>query len=107
MTIDAEWTALMPTTATYQNVTSRNVYGTRTGGTAVTFKCHIKRNRREAYLPDGSTVTFGGTVIMDDVYDVQIGAILNLPDGTKPKILNVQNFYDETGPHHTTIDFEG
>jgi hypothetical protein len=107
MTINAEWTALMPTTATFQNVSSRDVYGTRTGGTVVTFKCHIKYNRREAYQPDGSVVTFGGTVYMDDVYNVDKAAILNLPDGTKPKILNVQTFYDEVGPHHTTLDFEG
>jgi hypothetical protein len=98
---------LMITTATYQNVTSRDVYGTRTGGSAVTFKCHIKYNRRETYMPDGTMVVFGGTVIMDDVYNVTKGAILNLPDGTKPKILSVQTFYDEVGPHHTTIDFEG
>ena len=107
MTIEAEWTALMPTTATYQNVTSRDVYGTRTGGTAVTFKCHIKYSRREVYMPDGQMVTLGGTIYMDDVYDVAKGAILNLPDGSHPKIATVQTFYSETGPHHTTIDFEG
>jgi len=107
MTIESQWTALMPTTATFQNVTSRDVYGARTGGTVVTFKCHIKYDRREAYTSDGQLVTFGGTVYMDDVYNVQKGAILNLPDGTKPKILSVQTFYDEDAAHHTTIDFEG
>ena len=105
--IDSRLTDMMVTTATYQNVSSRDVYGTRTGGTVVSFKCHIKLNRRETLMPDGSMVVFGGTVIMDDVYDIQKNAILNLPDGTKPKILTVQTFYDEVGPHHTTVDFEG
>jgi hypothetical protein len=105
--IDSQLKDLMITSASYQNVSSRDVYGTKTGGTAVTFKCHIKYNRRETLMPDGSMVVFGGTVYMDGVYDVQKGAILNLPDGTHPKILTVQTFYDEIGSNHTTIDFEG
>lgn len=105
--MEAMWKELMVTDASYQNVTSRDVYGTRTGGTTVTFKCHIKFNRRETYMPDGTMVVYGGTVYMDGIYSVGKGAILNLPDGTHPKILSVQTFYDEHGPHHTTIDFEG
>lgn len=105
--MESQWLDLMPSTASYQNVASRDVYGARTGGAVVSFKCHIKLNRREAYDAEGNVVTFGGTVIMDGVYDVQKNAILSLPDGTHPKILNVQTFYDENGPHHTTIDFEG
>lgn len=105
--MEAEWKNLMITSASYKNVSSRDVYGNRTGGTQVNFLCHIKRNRSESYSGEGVVVTFGGSVIMDDVYDVQKGAILTLPDGTHPKILSVQTFYDEVGPHHTTIDFEG
>jgi len=105
--IDSRLKDLMITSASYQNVASRDVYGTKTGGSVVTFKCHIKLNRRETLMPDGSMVVFGGTIYMDNVYDVQKNAILNLPDGTHPKILTVQTFYDEVGSHHTTIDFEG
>jgi hypothetical protein len=105
--MEAIWKGLMITDASYQNVSSRDVYGTRTGGSTVTFKCHIKYNRRETYMPDGTMVVYGGTVYMDGVYSVNKGAILNLPDGTHPKILSVQTFYDEVGAHHTTIDFEG
>jgi hypothetical protein len=97
----------MVSTASYQNVTSRDQYGKRTGGTSVSFKCHVKYNRREAYTPEGNMVTLGGTVIMDDVYDVGKSAILTLPNGDTPKIITVQTFFDEVGPHHTTIDFEG
>lgn len=101
------WKALMVTAASYQNVASRDVYGTRTGGTTVSFYCHIKYNRREAYTPEGNLVTYGGTIYMDGVYDIQKNAILNLPDGTHPKIISIQTFFDETGAHHTTVDFEG
>ena len=97
----------MPSTATFQNVTSRNVYGTRTAGSTVTFKCHIKTTRVEQSNPDGSVVSLAGTLYMDGVYSVQKNAILTLPDGSQPKIKDVQTFYDQTGPHHTTINFEG
>ena len=105
--MDSRLKELMITSGTYQNVTSKDIYGKRTGGTAVKFKCHIKYNRRETYTPEGNIVVLGGSVIMDGVYDVQKNAILNLPDGSKPKIVSVQTFYDEVGPHHTTIEFEG
>lgn len=97
----------MVSTATFQNVASRDVYGKRTGGAVVSFKCHVKYNRRENYDAEGHLVVLGGTVIMDDVYNVGKAAILTLPDGSTPKIITVQTFFDEVGPHHTTIDFEG
>jgi len=102
-----EWASLMPSTATFQNVASRDVYGNRTAGSTVTFKCHIKTNRLEQSAPDGVVVSLSGTIYMDGVYAVQKNAILTLPDGSQPKIKGVQTFYDEVGPHHTTIDFEG
>jgi hypothetical protein len=107
MAVNSEWLSLMPSTATYQNITSNNVYGGRIAGTVVSFKCHIKTNRIENTGKDGVLISLSGTVYMDDVYDVQKTALLTLPDGSQPKITNVQTFYDEIGPHHTTIDFEG
>jgi len=97
----------MVSTATYQNVASKDIYGKRTGGATVSVKCHVKYNRREVYTPEGNIVILGGSVIMDDVYDIQKNAILTLPNGDKPKIVSVQTFFDEVGPHHTTVDFEG
>jgi hypothetical protein len=105
--IEAAFTQLMPTTATYQNVSSLDIYGKRTGGPVVTFKCHIKTNRIESHTAEDRVVSMSGTVYMDNVYDVTKNAILTLPDGLKPKITNVLTSYNENGPHHTTIDFEG
>jgi hypothetical protein len=101
------WLDLMGSTATYANVSSRDVYGKRTSSTPVTFNCHIKTMRIETANPDSSVVSLAGTLYMDGVYDVQKNAILTLPDGYQPKIKDVFTFYDEAGPHHTTIDFEG
>lgn len=99
---------LLTSTGSYQNVVSRDVYGKKTGGTVVTFKCHVKFTRNESYTPEGNTITYMGTLYMDGVYDIQNNAILTLPDGKQPKISSVNVFYDETGlPHHTTVNFEG
>jgi len=102
-----QWRDLMPTTATFANPTGYNVYGKPTAGTVVTFKCHISRNQRQVFTPEGVAVLQGGSIQMDDIYDIQEEAILTLPDGSTPKILAVKTFFDETGAHHTSLDFEG
>lgn len=105
--IEQTFIELMSSTATFQNVSSLDIYGKRTGGPVVTFRCHIKTNRIESHTPEDKVVSIAGTVYMDDVYDITKNAILTLPDGSKPKITNVLTSFNEFGPHHTTIDFEG
>jgi len=107
VTIDAQWLQLMPSVATYANVASRDVYGTRTTGTPVSFHCHVSLKRLENQIEEGNTVAVSGSVIMDDVYDIQKGAILTLPDGSTPRVTAVSTFFDENGPHHTTVEFGG
>lgn len=102
-----QWRDLMPTTATFANPTGYNVYGKPTAGTVVTFKCHISRNQRQVFSPEGVAVLQGGSIQMDDIYDVEEEAILTLPDGSTPKIIAVKTFFDENGAHHTSLDFEG
>ena len=107
MAVEQELKDLMPTTATYANVASLDVYGKATGGTTVTFKCHLKLKRLDIATPDQRTSSLSGSAYMDDVYDVQKGAILTLPSGAQPKVISVSTFYDQNGPHHTTVEFEG
>jgi hypothetical protein len=102
-----QWRDLMPTTATFANPSGFDVFGKPTPGPVTTFKCHISRNQRQVFSPEGVTILQGGSLQMDDVYDVGEEAILTLPDGSTPKILSVKTFFDENGPHHTTVDFEG
>jgi len=102
-----QWLDLMPTVATFANPTGYDVYGKPSAGTAISFKCHISRNQRQVFGPEGVTILQGGTLQMDGVYDIDEEAILTLPDGSKPKILAVKTFFDENGAHHTSVDFEG
>ena len=102
-----DWLDLMPTTATFANPSGFDVYGKPTAGTAVSFKCHISRNQKQVFTPDGVAVLQGGTIQMDGIYNVEEEAVLTLPDGSTPKILAVKTFFDEYGAHHTSLDFEG
>lgn len=105
--MEAVFLSLLNTECTYSNITARDVYGNRTAGTTVTFKCYLHLDRIESYDAEGSSVNRTGKAVMNGVYDVQKGAILTLPDGSTPKITKVTTFYDENGTHHTTIEFEG
>ena len=102
-----DWLDLMPTTATYANPTGYDVYGKPTAGVAVPFRCHISRNQRQVFSPEGVAILQGGTIQMNGIYDIAEEAILTLPDGSTPKILSIKTFFDENGAHHTSIDFEG
>lgn len=97
------WLELMTQTATYQNVASLDVYGNRTLGSTVTFKCHVSSKRREVFNSAGIKVISSGTVIMDGVYAVQAGAKIVMPNGSTPPIIDVSLSYDEHGAHHTTL----
>jgi hypothetical protein len=102
-----DWLDLMPTTATFANPSGFDVYGKPSLGTVVSFKCHISRNQRQSFTPEGVLVLQGGSIQMDAVYQVDQKAVLTLPDGSTPKILSVKTFFDENGAHHTSLDFEG
>lgn len=102
-----DWLDMMPTTATFANPSTFDVYGKPSVGTTVSFKCHISQNQKQTFTPEGVVVLQGGSLQMDAVYAVDQKAKLTLPDGSTPKILSVKTFYDENGPHHTTLDFDG
>jgi len=98
---------LMITAGSFQNVASRDVYGKRTGGTPVSFNCHLTLNREERYSQeDSGTTVFSGTMIMDGVYGIQKGAIISI-EGQSVKATRVTTYFDEVGSNHTTVEFSG
>jgi hypothetical protein len=101
--MELQWAEVMTQTATYQNVSSLDVYGNRSLGSTVSFYCHISKSRREVFNKEGIKVITSASVYMDGVYDVQAGAKIVLPDGSSPPIVDVMVSYDEHGPHHTTL----
>lgn len=107
MPLDQALKDLMITSGSFQNVASRDVFGKRTGGTPVPFKCHLTLNREDRYSQEdsGSTV-FSGSIIMDNVYNMQKGAIISI-EGQTVKAVRVTTYFDEIGANHTSVEFSG
>ena len=104
MPLDQALKDLMITSGTYQNIASRDVYGARTGGTAVSFNCHLTLTRSDRYDANNAPqVGFSGTMVMDDVYDIEKGAIINIAD-LEARAITVTTYYDEIGENHTTVE---
>lgn len=107
MPLDQALKDLMITAGTFRNVTSRDVYGKRTGGTAVAFLCHLTLNREDRYsAEDSGAVVFSGNIIMNGVYAINKGAIIDIV-GQSVKATRVTTFFDDVAEHHTSVEFSG
>jgi hypothetical protein len=106
MPLDKALKDLMITSGIYQNVASRDVYGKRTGGPAVSFNCHLTLIRNDVYGSEEVKTIPAGTMIMNGVYDIQKDAIITI-EGLTVKATRVTTFFDEVGSNHTTVEFSG
>ena len=98
---------LMITEGVYQNISSRDVYGKRIGGTSVSFKCHLTISRNDLYDAENSSrVTYSGNIIMDGVYAIEDNAILTI-EGLSLKATKVTTYFDESASHHTSVELSG
>ena len=98
---------LMTIDGTYANVTSLDVYGQKTVGTPVSFKCRVTINRNENYTPEESgTISYTATIIMDGVYGVLKNARITI-NGEEFWATRVTTYSDERGNHHTSIEAIG
>lgn len=107
MPLDQALKDLMITSGTFRNVASRDVYGKRTGGAAVSFQCHLTLNREDRYSQeDSGAVVFSGNIIMNGVYAINKGAIIDI-EGQSVKATRVTTYFDEVGSNHTSVEFSG
>jgi hypothetical protein len=105
MALDQELKDLMITSGSFQNVTSRDVYGKRTGGAVVPFKCHLTFIRNENYSAEDIPADVPtGQIIMDGVYNIEKGAIITV-NGQQVKAVRVITYFDEKEANHTTVEF--
>ena len=110
MAMDPELIELMSSTVSLAPPTSRDVKGKQTFGTAITPRCHIEYGERVLNGDPAKTKVSMGKCILDGVYDITEEWDITLPtpgplDGRKTFIVEVQQFSDEEGPHHTTVRF--
>jgi len=107
MTLPNHFSDLMTQSASYQNPSTRDLYGARTFATAVNFMCHITYSQKNMMKGDGTTVVIDGTLKMDGIYSIQQGAQIVFADSSTAEVITVRTYYDESGPHHTSVDFSG
>lgn len=99
--LDSALSAMMNTTViVYQGVT-RDAYGKQTLGTGTSVLAHISRGSMK--LSDGETqdVPAVGKVYLAEILNIDPATDeLELPDGSRPKIVEAIVRYDEFGQEH-------
>lgn len=104
-----EWADFMPMTvgiepwATYTGGGSGSTYGT-----LVSYPCRIEMKNHLVITKDGKQITARGRVFLLSTVIIGSKDRVTLPTGyipTQPPLLDVNIVDDESGNHHTTLDF--
>ena len=99
--LDAALSAMMQTTVTiYQNVT-RDSYGKRTLGAGVEYLAHISQGSMKISDGDNDDVPITGKVYLSTIVNFDAQAdVIELPDGSRPRVVETVVRYDENGAVH-------
>lgn len=106
MTIDAAFSAMMPSTVTVNAVASTDAYGKRTfSGTTTSIQCRVQQARRMVISEDGQQIPVEGSVYCFGTSNVTVNDKLTLPDASIVPILSVETRNDESGAYVTVISY--
>lgn len=106
MAIDARFLSMMPTTVKVYKYLSKDKYGKPSwAATATSYRCRIIDEEALTRTMEGDNVLILGKAIIYGVADATTDDKLELPDGTLPVIVAVDQVTDEVGAHHTVIRF--
>lgn len=84
----------------YQSVT-RDAYGKRTLGAGTTVLAHISQGAGKVSDGDGEQVPIDATLYLADVLNVDPATdVVELPDGSRPRVVSSMVRYDEYGEKH-------
>ncbi|MGE5619538.1 MAG: hypothetical protein ACM3US_09810 [Sphingomonadaceae bacterium] len=103
MGIDPELLALMTETVAIEPRTGVNAYGEALYGAAVQYKARIVGRIRRVTDSAGSERVSTKTITLGAAAVVSPFDRLTLPDGSRPVILAVGSYPDESGAHHTVL----
>ena len=107
MTLDPEFLTLMPDTVTVYPQSSLDKYGKRTwSASGTSYRCRIQSQTKLFRDPSGREVTIDGRVFLYGApSDITTDHRLVLPDGSSPVLYVVNVANDETGAHHTVLEY--
>ena len=100
------FTDMMATTVTVQAIVSRDTYGAPTYGPARTYVARVNNVQRNVIGPAGQLVVAKGRCWLDTVDAMSVNDLVTLADGSTPKLLNVNQVPDESGPAYSSFDFQ-
>ena len=97
---------MMPATITVERITGRDKYNKPTYGAAASYPARINNVQKNVIGPDGQMVVARGRAWLDTVDPFTVNDRVTFPDGSHPKLLNVNQVPDEKGPAYTSFDFQ-
>lgn len=105
--IDSAFLEMMPDTVSFFAETAKDKYGKPTWSTSgENVKGRIIFQTQKVVNEQGEEDVTGGRVYLyGDYSDITVGHKINLPNGTSPVIVSVENKTDNGGVHHTVVTF--
>jgi hypothetical protein len=89
-----------------QTFISRSDEGVASYASPQTYQCRINFKTKNIFTGPGQMVTARGTAWLDTVDPISTNDRIIFPDGTEPKILEVNQESDEVGPAFTSLLFQ-
>ena len=75
------------------------------GATTTVYACRIQDATERMGGPQRDDGARGKVYILGDAA-IAVDDLLILPDGSQPVIRSVSHVHDDTGPHHTVVEFD-
>jgi hypothetical protein len=106
MPIEAPYLAMMPTTVTIFSQTSSDKYGKPTySGTGTQVKCRVVPANKTIRTATGVDVVANGTIYFYGTPTVTVDSKILLPNLEMVFVIDVKVQNDESGSHHTAVNF--
>lgn len=104
MAFDPRFLDMMPSILKVFKRATRDVYGRPSfAGLPVEYNCRVMNADQLTRTAENTDAVVAGKVIIFGVADVTLDDKIELPDGSQPVLIAVDQFTDEEGSHHTTI----
>ena len=99
--LDPALSDMMQTTVTVYESVTRDEYGQRTLGSGTSVSAYLRQGFEVVTTESGDDVPVTARLYMSDVLDVDPAVdVVELPDGSRPKIVASRVYRDENGTKH-------
>lgn len=86
---------------------TESLYGKRALGVATVYKARVVSTEKQLRMTNGDEVVARTVAEVFGAEGLSTECEITLPDGSKPPVLSVESFPDETGDHYERVYFGG